>query len=352
MRTIFLRTGVLSALLVLLACGRTEPAPEPARPVLTQVLEAGVDAGAVSYSGEVRSRYEIPLGFRIGGKIAARLVDNGALVKAGDVLARLDPVDTALSAAAAQAQLELAEADVRRYRELRGKNFVSQAALDAKETTYKSTKAQADLARNQSAYTELRADKAGVIELVSAEVGQVVAAGQTVMRVARTDSLEVAVSIPEARMPEVRLRKAAEITLWADDKARYPGVVRELSSTADALTRTYPARVSFINADAKILLGMTASVRLLRDGAEQQADARVAVPLSAIFQQDGAPALWVVAADQTIALRPVKVASYGDTRAILADGVKAGERIVIAGVHKLTAGEKIKAVDQSPAVTQ
>jgi multidrug efflux system membrane fusion protein len=352
MRTIILRTGVISALLVLLACGRTEPAPEAARPVLTQVVEAGVDAGAVSYSGEVRSRYEIPLGFRIGGKIAARLVDNGALVKAGDILARLDPADTALSAGAAVAQLELAAADVRRYRELRGKNFVSQAALDAKETAYTSAKAQADLARNQSAYTELRTDKAGVVELVSAEVGQVVAAGQTVMRVARTDSLEVAIAIPEARMPEVRLRKAAEITLWADQQARYQGVVRELSSTADALTRTYPARVSFLKADDKILLGMTANVRLLRDGAEQRADARVAVPLGAIFQQQGAPALWVVAADQTIALRQVKVAAYGDTRAVLEDGVKAGERIVIAGVHKLTAGEKIKAVDQAPVVAQ
>ena len=352
MKTNCLRTAAMAVLFLLAACGKTAPAPESARPVLTQVLVTGTDAGAVSYSGEVRSRYEIPLGFRIGGKIAARLVDNGALVKAGDVLARLDPADTALSAAAAQAQLELADADARRYRELRGKNFISQAALDAKETAYKSAKAQADLARNQSSYTELRSDKAGVVELVSAEVGQVVAAGQTVMRVARTDSLEVAVSIPEARMPEVRLRKAAEITLWADDKARYQGVVRELSSTADASTRTYPARISFLKADDKILLGMTANVRFLRDGAERQADTRVAVPLSAIFQQQGAPALWVVAADQTIALRPVKIATYGDTQAILEEGVNAGERIVIAGVHKLTAGEKIKAVDQLPVVAQ
>ena len=348
MKVHVMRIGVLSALLLVAACGKSAPVPESARPVLTRVVEAGSDAGAVSYSGEVRSRYEIPLGFRIPGKISARLVDNGAVVKAGDVLARLDPADTALSAASANAQLDLAEMDVRRYRELRVKNFVSQSALDAKETAFKSTKAQADLARNQSAYTELRSDKAGVVELVAAEVGQVVAAGQTVMRVARTDTLEVAVAIPEARMPEVRLRKEAEIALWADEAAAYKGVVRELSAMADPATRTYPARVTILKADEKVMLGMTANVKFLRNGAEKQADSRLSVPLTAIFQQDGKPALWVVGADQTILLRPVMVASFGETAAVLESGIVSGERIVIAGVHKLNAGEKIKAVDQLP----
>jgi len=341
--------GLVAVVLLLGACGKSAPEPELSRLVLTQVLNADSEAGAVSYSGEVRSRYEIPLGFRIPGKISARLVDNGAAVKAGEVLARLDPADTALSAASAIAQLDLADAEVRRYRELRLKNFVSQAALDAKESTYKSSKAQADLARNQSSYTELRADKAGVVELVAAEVGQVVAAGQTVMRVARTDTLEVAVAIPEARMPEVRLRKAAEISLWADEKVSYQGVVRELSAMADPLTRSYPARVTILKADEKVLLGMTAKVKFLRDGAEKLADFKLSVPLTAIFQQDGKPALWVVAADQTISLRPVVVLNYGETAALLQGGVSSGERIVIAGVHKLTAGEKIRSVDQLPA---
>jgi multidrug efflux system membrane fusion protein len=344
--------GLLAVVLLLGACGKSVPEPELSRLVLTQVINANSESGSVSYSGEVRSRYEIPLGFRISGKISARLVDNGALVKAGEVLARLDPADTALSAASANAQLALAEAEVLRYRELRVKNFVSQAALDAKEASYKSTKAQAELARNQSSYTELRADKAGVVELVAAEVGQVVSAGQTVMRVARTDTLEVAVAVPEARMPEVRLRKEAEISLWADEKARYKGVVRELSAVADSLTRTYPARVTILKADEKVLLGMTANVKFLREGAEQPEEAKLSVPLTAIFQQEGKPALWVVGADQTISLRSVVVLSYGETSALLNGGVSSGERIVVAGVHKLTAGEKIRAVDQLPVATR
>lgn len=339
----------LGMLLLITACGKAVPPPEPPRPVLTSIVGANDERAAASYSGEVRSRFETPLGFRIPGKIAARLVDAGAKVKAGDVLARLDPADTALSAAAADAQLDLAAADLRRYRELRDRNFVSQAALDAKETGFKAARAQGDLARNQSSYTVLRADQAGVVELVAAEVGQVVAAGQTVMRVVRTDTLEVAVVIPETRMPDLRLLKAAEVSLWADEQARYQGVLRELSPVADALTRTYAARVSILNPDARVQLGMTANVKFLRNNNGATSGSRPSVPLTAIFQQEGQPALWIVGADQTVSLRPVTVASYGESTAILESGAQAGERIVVAGVHKLNAGEKIKAVDQVPA---
>jgi RND family efflux transporter MFP subunit len=350
MKVLILRGSLFLTMLVLIAaCGKSVPPLEPPRPVLTSILGTSDESGAASYSGEVRSRFETPLGFRIPGKIAARLVDAGTRVKAGDVLARLDPADTALSAAAADAQLDLAAADVRRYRELRDKNFVSQAALDAKETGFKAARAQGDLAHNQSSYTVLRADQAGVVELVAAEVGQVVAAGQTVMRVARTDTLEVAVAIPETRMPDLRLLKAAEVSLWADEKARYQGVLRELSPVADALTRTYAARVSILNPDARVLLGMTANVKFLRNTNGTASGSRLSVPLTAIFQQEGKPALWIVGADQTVSLRPVTVASYGETTAILESGAQAGERIVVAGVHKLSAGEKIKAVDQVPA---
>ncbi|MBS1227043.1 MAG: efflux transporter, family, subunit [Proteobacteria bacterium] len=338
--------AAFSVLTLVCACSKAPLPAEPLRPVLTAVVGEGADESAPTYSGEVRSRYETPLGFRIGGKIVARLVDVGARVKAGDVLARLDPADSALSANAANAQLDLASADLARYRELRAKNFVSQAALDAKETTFKSAKSQAELARNQSDYTALRADHAGVVEAVAAEVGQVVAAGQTVFRVARTDTLEVAVVIPEVRLPE--RFKDAQITLWADEQASYQGVLRELSPAADALTRTYAARISIIKPDSRVQLGMTAKVRFLADKASAE-PVRLTVPLAAIFQQDGQPALWVVGADQTVSLRPVAVAAYGETRATLASGVKAGERIVVAGVHKLAAGEKIKAVDQQPA---
>lgn len=344
---------LVPALALLAACAKEAPPPEPLRPVLTRVLgqaagqKAGEAAGgeAVVYSGEVRSRYETPLGFRIPGKISARLVDVGAQVRAGDVLARLDPADTALSAAAADAQLVLADAEARRYRDLRARNFVSAAALDAKEAALKAAQAQASLAHNQGSYTLLKADQAGVVALVAGEAGQVVAAGQAVFRVARPDTLEVAIAIPESRMPEVRALGEAEITLWSDDKASFRGVLRELSAVADPTTRTYAARVSIVDADRRVLLGMTANVNFRRTGSAT----RLSVPLTAIFQKDGKPALWVVDAEQSVALRPVEVASYGETSALLASGVSAGERVVVAGVYKLSAGEKVKIAEAAPA---
>lgn len=338
---------LLPMIALLVACGKEAPPPAPPRPVLTRVVGEIADEESLTYSGEVRSRYEAPLAFRLSGKISARLVDAGAIVKAGQVLARIDPADSALSAAAATAQLDLADADLQRFRNLREKNFVSQAALEARETSFKAAQAQAGLARNQSSYTVLKAEQAGVIGLISAEVGQVVAAGQTVMRLARADTLEVAIAIPEGRMPQVRALGAAEVTLWADSEARYAGTLREVSPVADPVTRTYTARVSIDQPDARVLLGMTAKVRFLRGAGGQ----RLSVPLTAIFQDAGRPALWVVGADQTVSLRPVAVAAYREDTALLDSGVEAGERVVVAGVHKLSAGEKVQLIalpDASP----
>ena len=349
MKRVFLFPAAMLAALIATGCSKPAPAPEAPRPVLTRIVGANGDVGATSYTGEVRSRYETQLAFRVGGKIAARLVNVGDAVNAGDVLARLDPADTALSQASAVAQLELAEADLRRYRDLKTKNFVSQSALDAKETSYKAALAQADLARNQNAYTVLRADKAGVIDQIAAEAGQVVAAGQAVMRHSRTDALEVAVAIPESRVTGVQVRQPAEIRLWADDQASYRGRVRELAAVADATTRTYAARVTIDNPDARLRLGMTAHVTFPGEGTAKPSAKTFSVPLAAIFQQEGKPAVWVVAGDGTLALRPVEVHAYGEQFAQVANGLSADERIVIAGVHKLHAGEKIKAVDPQAA---
>ena len=336
---------LLIALLLMAACEKSVPPPEPPRPVLTSTIGATQDKETNTYSGEVRSRYETQLGFRIPGKISARLVDSGSVVKAGDVLARLDPVDANLSATAAKAQLALADAELRRYRELRAKNFVSSSALDAKETAFKAARAQAELAVNQSAYAVLRADQAGVVESVAAEVGQVVAAGQAVLRLARPDELEVAIAIPESRRANLHLQQTATIRLWSDPQASYKGTVRELSPVADTATRTYAARVSILQPDAKIALGMTANVALSEEASSGEGETKLRVPLTALFQHEGKPALWVVQADQTLALKPVVVAAYTEKEAVLSSGITSGERYVVAGVHKLAIGEKIKAVD-------
>lgn len=349
------RLLLVCALPLLGACGKAPAPNDPPRPVLTMVVGQGGDASGVSYSGEVRSQFESPLAFRVPGKISARLVDAGAVVRPGDILARLDPADLALNAAAAQAQFELAEADVRRFRELQAKQFVSQAALDAKETAFRAAQAQSELARNQNAYAVLRADQAGVVAQVQAEAGQVVSAGQVVVRVARADTLEVAIAVPESRMREMRPGMTAEVALWADAQARYSGVVRELATVADAQTRTYAARVSIKAPDERVLLGMTANVHFPATGVAGQ-QAALAVPLGAVFQQDGKPAVWIVGEDKTVALRRIGVRQFREADALLetgeSGGLKAGERIVVAGVHKLRAGETIKAVDRVSAAVK
>lgn len=318
-------------------CGHKEAPPEPPRPVLTMVVAPGNQDSGAQYSGEIRSRTETPVGFRTGGKIISRAVDAGAAVRQGQELARLDPTDNAAQAASAQSQAELALAEVKRYRDLRNRNFVSQSALDAKETAYKSAKAQADIFGNQSAYTTLKAEYPGVIAQVGAEVGQVVSPGQMVFRLARPDQPEVLISIPETRVTQLKVGSPATVSLWVSDgNGTYQGKLRELSPMADGVTRTYSAKITVINPDHHIRLGMTANVSFA------QVSEQITLPLPAIFQQDGKPAVWVVAEDSSVHLRPVVIGLWREEGATLTSGLKPGERVVIAGVHKLSAGEKIK----------
>lgn len=327
---------ILAIAIVLGAC--SEPPPPPAVAPVVKVITAGQSpaGGRNAYSGEVRARRETVLGFRVGGKIVERLVDVGSVVVPGQPLARMDPADLALQSHQAEAQRALAEADVRRYRDLRSRNFVAQAALDAKETAFQAATAQATLARNQQAYAVLRADKAGVIAQVLAEPGQVVTAGQGIFRLAEAGALEVAISVPESRIAELRPGAPAEVTLWADGK-RFAGRVREVSPAADAATRTYPVRVAVPGDTAGLALGMTAGVEFGAAGA-----AGLELPLAAIFQQGQGHAVWIVDAGDTLTLRPVTVAGYGDGGAVVTAGIAPGDRVVAAGVHKLTAGQKVR----------
>jgi RND family efflux transporter MFP subunit len=335
---------LLAFSLALVACKKEETASvKTERPASTILIGAiGVDSGNV-YSGEVRARNEVALGFRLGGKMVARMVDTGAVVKAGQVLARLDASDTALQESSASAQYHLAEDEAKRFRELRTKGFVSQSALDAKEAALKSAVAQVGLARNQAGYTNLVADHAGVVSATLAEVGQVVSAGQAVVRVAQEGEREIAVAIPESRFASLKVGMPAEVELSGDnhEPKKYSGRLRELSPTADPASRTYPARVLLSNGDAQLALGMTAQVRF---SANEKKNGFL-VPVSAIFQQGEQAAVWVVGQDRSVMLRPVKVAAYRDEGAQIISGVSAGERIVSAGVHKLTAGDKVQIVD-------
>ncbi|OIR15584.1 multidrug resistance protein MdtA precursor [mine drainage metagenome] len=341
---------ILTLPVVLMACGKEAAQPaEAERPASTIVVGAeAADRGNV-YSGEVRARYETVLGFRIGGKIVERLVDTGAVVRKGQVLARLDAADTGLQESAANAQYRLAEEELKRYLELRDKGFVSESALDAKETALKAAAAQAGLARNQAAYTSLLSDRDGVVSAALAEVGQVVSAGQPVVRVAQQGEREVTFSVPESRFSSFRVGMPAEIELNATDsnvQSTVTGHVREISPAADPASRTYPVRVSFDAPNAKVALGMTARVRLKESAKNNaQKNSGYLIPLTAIFQQGDKAAVWIVASDRSVSLRPVEVAAFRDDGALIASGIAAGERIVSAGVHKLSAGEKIRIIE-------
>lgn len=341
---------ILTLPFLLAACGKKAEQPANVeRPASTIVVGAeAIDSGNI-YSGEVHARYETVLGFRIGGKIVERLVDAGVFVRRGQVLARLDAADTGLQASAADAQYRLAEDEMKRYIELRDKGFVSESALDAKETALKAAAAQAGLARNQAAYTSLLSDRDGVVSATLAEVGQVVSAGQPVVRVAQQGEREVTFSVPESRFPSIKVGMPAEIELNATDsnvQSTVTGHVREISPAADPASRTYPVRVSFDAANAKVALGMTARVKLKESAKySAQKNSGYLIPLTAIFQQGDKAAVWIVAADRSVSLRPVEVVAFRDDGALIAGGIVAGERIVSAGVHKLSTGEKIQIIE-------
>jgi multidrug efflux system membrane fusion protein len=299
------------------------------------------------YPGEVRARVESRLGFRVGGKIVARKVDPGALVKRGQVLMQLDPRDLQLVQAqtdaalkAAESNLALAKAEFGRYQDLRTKNFVSQAVLDAKETAYKAAQSSRDQAfaaqraqANQTGYATLVSDVDGVVTSVDGEVGQVVAAGSPVVRVAQAGDKEIVIGIPENKVESVRQISDVRVRIWSNPDDVIPGKIRELSPIADSATRTYSAKVSIPNAPDDVRLGMTAYVSF----ADKTPNAMPKVPLSALFHQNAETAVWVVK-DGTVRLTPVRVFGPSGNDILLAGGVAPGQTIVTAGVNMLQPG--------------
>ena len=241
--------SLLLALSVLSGCSKPTPAEEPVRAVKVMTVGADAQHSSVEYSGEVRARVESRLGFRVAGKIIRRQVELGQKVRAGEVLAQLDPQDYKLNVDAARAQVaaaatnrDLAAADFRRFKDLREQNFISSAELERRETTLKAAQAQFDQAKaqlngqgNQVGYTTLVADVSGVVTVVDAEVGQVVAAGTPIVRIAQDGPRDVVFSVPEDKVQAVRVGTAAQVSLWASQQTLL-GKVREVAASADPVT--------------------------------------------------------------------------------------------------------------------
>ena len=349
-----LSTGAacLALAAALAGCSRPAPVEEPVRAVKVQAVAASGIETAPEFSAEVRARVESQLGFRVAGKILRRQAELGQHVRAGEVLAQLDPQDLRLAADAARAQQaaaltnrDLAAADLQRYRELRARNFISGAELERRESTWKAAQAQFDQTRaqsssqaNQAAYTTLTADAAGIVTAVDAQPGQVVAAGTPVVRIAQDGARDVVFAVPEDRAMLMRPGSPVAVRGWAGG-GEIEGRVREVAGSADPVTRTYTVKVA-IDAANSPPLGATVYAR---PRALSRTDTPVLkLPTSALRQEGGGSAVWVLdRPTMTVRSQPVQVATADGNQAVIASGLNAGELVVVAGVHVLSPGQKV-----------
>ena len=353
--------GAVLASALIAGCERPAPPPEPVRPVQLMQVSVGNTAATAVLAGEIRPRFETDLGFRIAGKIIERKVDVGARVKRGQTLARLDPADVSLQMDAAKAALNVTETDFafakaehERYQNLHAQKFVSASALDAKRSAYDSARARVEQARaqfavnqNQAGYATLAASEDGVITAINVEAGQVVGVGQAVMKLARESEREVAISVPENRLDELRRAKSLAVVLRANPGKVYPARVREIAPAVDPMTRTFAVRVSILESDPGLQWGMTANVGVMSEGARGAA----LLPLSSVYHAtDGAPAVWIYDPQtHKVALRNVKLGAYRQDGVLIEDGVQQGEWVVAAGVNKLQPGQVVRPYETSGA---
>ena len=354
--------------LLLAACTPKVEVTEAIRPVRV-TRAAAVDGQAVAaYAGEIRARYESDVSFRVPGKILTRSADLGSMVKKGQVLARLDPQDANLNAVAARAtlasadsDLEYARAELARYEELLAKKFVSQGVYDQKRNAFlaaqarrEAASAQAGVSGNQAAYTTLTADADGVVTAINAEPGQVLAAGQPVMRIARLGEKDAVINVAENHLAQVKTSPNAKIGLWANPARLYSGKVREIAAAADATTRTYTVKVAVEDADDQLRWGMSANVGFPQGGAASAPV--VLLPSTALTQTDdksGArPAVWLVGGDGRVKLVPVTVGKYTEQGVVVQAGLSGGEVVVIAGVHKLQPGQQVRPLGEQRVASE
>lgn len=337
--------------LPLAGCGKEE-APAQKAPVVKTQQAGKASLGEESYSGTVKGRYETNLSFQVGGQILSRRVEEGSRVQAGETLMVIDARDAVQKANAgdaqvsqAKAQLNLAQSNLARYTELYHQDVVPKATLDQYQTNYDAAFANYQAALAQSAqghnvlsYTNLTAGADGVISSLSAEEGQVVAAGQTVAVLVQTNELEVEIAVPEDKVAALQPGMEATVTFWAL-KGAVRGVVREISPAAEQASRTYKVRVSLPQPPQGMQLGMTASVAFA-PAAEGAESTGFELPLAAIYQAGEQPQVWVVE-DGRVHLKNISVKQFGKT-SVIVEGLSAHDLVVTAGVQKLREGEEVR----------
>ena len=356
-------SAVVSALsLALVACGAKTPSdPRTEAPqVRVAIVQSAVSASR-SFTGIVAARVQSDLGFRVPGKVLERLVDAGQTVKRGQPLMRIDPIDLKLAAQARQDTVSAARAraqqtaqDEARYRDLRGSGAISasaydqvKAAADAAKAQLSAAEAEADVARNATRYAQLVADSDGVVMETLVEPGQVVGAGQTVVRLAHAGYREAVMQLPETLRPAIG--SSAQATLFGNSGASEPATLRQLSDAADAHTRTFEARYVLQGALAKAPLGSTVTIRLPTECASSQGGLQV--PIGALFDSGKGSGVWLVSGEPAkVSWRPVAVQQIDDESARVSGQLKQGERIVALGAQLLREGEPVRVANQAVVV--
>jgi RND family efflux transporter MFP subunit len=351
-----LLAGLMLAVLAIALAGCNEKVAEkatPGRPVLVAKVHYEAESPERSFVGTIKPRIEADMGFRVPGKVAKRLVEVGQTVEIGQPLATLDQVDLRLQAEQAEAELRAATgvlaqaaAAEQRAKELRAKGWATDATLDSAKAAGDEARARlnraersVDLTKNSLSYATLEADARGVVTATLVEPGQVVASGQTAIRVARFAEKEAVVAIPETLLGRAK-DGVATVSLWSEPGKKYAAKLREVAPSADPATRTYLAKFSLPGADDRVSLGMTATLTLADPATERVAR----LPLSALFSEGGDPSLYVVEPSGEVALKPVKVKSYESADVVITSGVDEGAQVVTLGVQKLDPAQKVRVV--------
>src|SRR3984893_5420369 len=351
-----LLAGAMLAMLAVALAGCNELAAEkvdPSSPVLVATVHYEAESPERSFVGTIRPRIETDMGFRVPGKVAKRLVEVGQTVDVGQPLATLDEVDLKLQAEQAEAEFRAATgvqaqaaASEQRAKDLRAKGWTTDAQLDqaraaADEARARLNRAErsVELTKNSLSYATLVADTRGVVTATLIDAGQVVASGQTAVRVARFAEKEAVVAIPETLVGRAK-DGVATVSLWSEPNRKYVAKLREVAPSADPATRTYLAKFSLPDAGETVSLGMTATLTLADPATERVA--RVA--LSALLHQGGDPSLYIVDDKGEVALKPVTVKSYGSNDVVITGGVDEGSSVVVLGVQKLDPSQKVRVV--------
>ena len=345
----------VSLVSVLAGCGQDVSAPATVRPAMV-VQPLPSSQSMDSYPGEVRARFEPELAFRIPGKVSKRLVEEGERVKADQPLAELDAQDVRLQLDAIRAQVAAAEANLQmvrserdRYKTLMDRQMVSKSQYDNAENLYRAgdarlrqLKAELNVADNQTRYAVLRASQDGVIAKRLVEVGQVVAAGQTVFTLAADGEREVSISLPEQNYGRFKIGDPVSVELWTQKEQRFAGRIRELSPAADPRSRTFAARIAFAGGKVPAELGQSARVFI-----QSVRSVPLSVPLSALTAEKGVTYVLRLQSDNTLKRVPVQAGPYGQESVPVLSGLQASDWVVAAGVHVLHDGEQVRPVDRS-----